>query len=472
MSLYLLHLTSSGLSAHAWQRGRLHRETGFAADDVAGFVGYLAARPQGRFRLLLDVAEESLATERIPRLRNVDRQTLVALRLARRFPGSELNLTLSLERDRDRENILLASISPLDKIRPWLAALHGSEARIAGIHGCALLAGELRNLIGGSGTSGMLCTIEGDRLRQSYLVGKIPVLTRSLPLPQGETAGILRFLIEETERMKLFLLGQHLLHGGDPLALDWLAPAPIAAVIKAGFVERPEIRVIDTATAAHRMGLPESTAETQCSDLLLALLARRPPQLQYAPVTLRRVDRLHRLSKLAHGIGLASMVAGLGFAAWTTQQVTAMHRDAIEQGRAAAALDAQRRILLAERQAPGMPIDELRSLLTERERLLLGQRVPDESWPMLGRVLDRHPEIMLEALDWKNTEASGSSPGSMLLRGRLRDASTKHAVFLAFADELALEPELDVRVVQPPTRTPDGASPGQFSLDIHRRRQR
>lgn len=468
MSLRLLHLNACGLTAHAWKGGRLHREDGFATDDIAGFVRYLSIHSNKRFRLLLDIAEESLVTERIPRLRGVDRQNLIARRLAKRFPGSELSLTVPLGRSGDSEDILCAAISPPESVRPWLAALTGSEARIAGIHGCALLAGALRERLGETGSAGLLCTVEAGWVRQNWLVDGLPRFTRSMPLPSAEPAGIARSLVEESGRLQLFLVSQRLIRSDDPLEIDWLAPPALAGAIESAFreKERPSIRirVTDTFTAATRLRLPDPPQSTQCSDLLLALLARRPPRLQYAPATLRAVDRLHRLKRLAYGIGLTAVAGGMLAAGWATQQAAAMRRDADSLTSAAATFAAERRTVLAGLTVLEMPADTLRARLAERDTLLGRQHTPDETWPAIARVLDHHPEITIDALEWKNADDAGSTADSTQLLGRHRSSGTTPAPFRHFVDELALERTLNVRTI----RSPDPADGGRFVLDIKR----
>ncbi len=468
MSLRLLHLNASGLTAHAWESGRLHREGGFASDDIAGFVRYLATHPNERFRLLLDIAEESLATERIPRLHGVDRKNLIARRLAKRFPGSELSLTVALGRFGNSEDILCAAISPPESVRPWLAALTGSEARIAGIHGCALLAGELHELLGKTGSAGLLCTVEAGWVRQNWLVDGLPRFTRAMPLPSGEPAGIAGSLVEETGRLQLFLLGQRLIRIDDPLEIHWLAPPALAEAIAAAFREqkRPalRVRVTDTLTAATRMRLPDPLQSTQCSDLLLTLLARHPPRLQYAPAAVRTAERLHRLSRIAYGIGLAAAAGGMLAAGWANQHATAMRRDADSLTSAAAGFAAERQALLAGLTVLEMPADTLRARLAERDGLLRRQRMPDETWPAIARVLDRHPEITIDGLEWKNADATGATADSTHLLGRHRSPGTPAAIFRHFVDELAQERTLSVRTI----RSPDPADEGRFMLDIKR----
>lgn len=466
MSPRLLHLNACGLTAHAWKGGRLHREAGFASDDIAGFVRYLATHPNEAFRLLLDIAEESLATERIPRLHGVDRKTLIARRLAKRFPGSDLSLTVPLGRSGDSEDILFAAISPPESVRPWLAALTGSEARIAGIHGCALLAGALCERLGETGSAGLLCTVEAGWVRQNWLVDGLPRFTRSMPLPSAEPSGIARSLVEETGRLQLFLLGQRLIRIDDPLEIHWLAPPALAEAIAAAFraQNRPalRVRVTDTLTAASRMRLADPPQSTQCSDLLLTLLARRPPRLQYAPAALRASERLHRLRRIAYGIGLSAAAGGMLAAGWANQQATAMHRDADSLTSAAAGFAAKRQAVVADFPALEMPADTLRARLAERDSLLRRQRSPDETWPAIARGLDRHPEITIDRLEWKNADTTGSTADGTQLLGRHRSSGTLAAPFRHFVDELALDRTLNVRTI----RSPDPADGGRFMLDI------
>ncbi len=173
---------------------------------------------------------------------------------------------------------------------------------------------------------------------------------------------------------------------------------------------------------------------------------------------------MHRLSRIAYGIGLAAAAGGMLAAGWANQQATAMRRDADSMIASAAGFAAERRTVLAGLSALEMPADTLRARLAERDSLLRRQRSPDETWPAIARGLDRHPEITIDGLEWKNADATGATADSTHLLGRHRSPGTPAAIFRHFVDELAQERTLSVRTI----RSPDPADEGRFMLDIKR----
>jgi len=497
VSSRLLYLNTHRLSAHAWQRGKLHAEGVFDNDEdgLRQFAGYLSEHRSSQFSLLANVAEEGHALETIPFLQGGDRQTLITRKIGQHFLGTPLATAVSLgfeKSQRKNEKLLLSALTNPAHFEPWLRRINDAEVPLAGIYTVAQLGGQLLKKLGQESGRCLLLTVQDHSIRESYLVDGHAHFSRMAPLIDSSIAGIASALAAESGKLHQYLIGQRLIGRDESLPAFIVAhPATIPAIEKACPERSPlSFTLIDSHVAADKLKLRTLPADNRSDLLFLHLLATAPPSQQFAG----EAHRHHfRLSQIRHGLiaaGLIALLGGVLFAAKETYDAQSLRAEASALAASETELNQRYREISAT--FPQLDVDHetLRRLTSRYADLVAQQRQPAPSYRMVSRVLDRMPAIVLEGINWKIgqnsrlTVASTHEPEITTVRGsiRLERASARQtlAVFDQFVDALRAEPGNTVNVMQRPfdiesgraLRGGDGldeeAQPRQFSVEIVR----
>jgi len=404
---HLLHLSHDGLVATHWQHGRLTDEACFA-DDPAGhaaFARYLAERPQGRFTLLADLADESFHADTLPALRGRDRRRLIARRQAQLGLDTPYvtHIPLGGEAAGSRaERILFVALTRPDTILPWLTALRDSHARLTGMHSAALLGAELlrterplppRTLLVAVGASGLrISCLEHGRLRFSRLV-------RSL-IPSSPA--LWDACHEEVRRTAHYLLGQRALEHGQVTPVRVLAHPDQHPAIRKASPDSPELHFtpIDLPGLASRHGLLTPHADSDPRPLLLHLAARSRAQAQFAPAGELRQQRVTNVGTLL-GIASASLLSAcLVVSARNLVDSRLLRQQAGTIHAAALAEETQRDALSTATPPLPQALDALQAALARIAMLESFRAGPAPFFRQLAHVLDTQPDVQLVQLDW------------------------------------------------------------------------
>ena len=228
---HLLHLTGDQLSAFAWRSNRLDQEQVFRADSegFAEFVTYLAEKRRGRFSLLVETDPPGFSLETLPVLRGSERRELIRRRFERLFPGQDLCAVIEPPRNKAKpaeESLLFAALER-SAGEPWLSILRDSGARVPGIFSPALLAPRLLQKLG-LPADGLLLSVDRNGLRQDFCrQGKLR-FSRQTPLGADTPAEAARSIGRETQRLRQYLISQHLLEADTRLPASQL-PAYLIA---------------------------------------------------------------------------------------------------------------------------------------------------------------------------------------------------------------------------------------------------
>jgi hypothetical protein len=476
VSSRFLYLNTHHLSAYAWQSGRLLPEGVFAGDDdgLRQFAEYLAGHRGSRFSLLANVAEESHVQELIPFLRGSDRQALITRKIGQHFQGTALAAVVSLgyeKSQRKNERVLLSALTNPAHFAPWLQAIDGAEAPLAGIYTVAQLGGLLLKKIGQPVGRCLLLTLQDQSIRESYLVDGRTHFSRMAPLTDSSIAGIARSFAAEAGKLHQYLIGQRLIGRDETLPVFIIAHPLSIPAIENACPEHGHLNftIIDSHAAAAQLKLHTPPEDNRSDQLFLHLLATAPPGQQFAG----EAPRHHfRLAQIRHGLIAAGLVAVLGgalFAAKNTVDAHALREEAGQLKAEAADLGRRYQEISATFPQLGVDNDTLRRLTGRYGELLRQQRQPGPAYAQVSRVLDRMPAIVLEGIDWKigqnlpSTVAfAADSPEITTVRAsiRLERADTRQtlAVFEQFVDALKAEPGVTVKVLQRPFDVESGTA--------------
>lgn len=497
MKSRILYLNTHRLSAYAWQQGRLLPEGDFDNDEAGlqQFSHYLATHHDGRFALLANVAEEGHAHETIPFLRGTDRQTLINRKIGQHFQGTSLATAVSLGYEKTRrknEKLLLAALTNPAHFAPWLQRLASAEIALSGIYSLGQLGGPLLRKLGLSTARCLLLSMQDHSVRSSYLVNGQVYFSRMTPLADSSIAGVAGTFAAESAKLQQYLIGQRLIGREEALPVFILAHPQTLPAIEKACPDSGQLafRIIDSHTAASRLGLHPQSEDKRADALFMHLLAIATPSQQFAG----EAHRHHfRLAQLRHGLIAAGLVALLGSLLYSAKQAYDAHalRDETRRLRASEA-ELDRRYLAAASTLPQLDIDgETLNLLTSRHAELsrLQQR-PNAAFSLVGQALERMPGVLLEGIEWKNDieltpGGKGEAREITTLRGSINQPQAEPrrvlAVFDGFVDSLRLPAGVTVSIRQRPfdiesgstLRGGDGgeeaAKPRQFTLEIVRR---
>lgn len=481
MTKSLCALRVDDLGLEAWQiAGRnCDRLASFAADDSDAFAHWLGRQPRDqRYRLLVDLADEGMQVDTLPRTRGADRRALIARRFAAHFAGSPITWLHSLGGSTDAphlERVALHGLARPTALEPWLAVLQRTRVRLDAVCSAALLLGHFapralhrrgRLLFVSFGRTGMRLNSTDD---------DAPHFTRLVPGVSPATGDWLH----ELGRTRSYLATQH---GGahiGPIHTIVLTSASDAAMN--GMTARPgadspdhDLEIVAAATMMPAGGPPPGSGVDAIDAALLQWLARAPRNLHCRTQLAMRTAEPARPNRIAYGAAAAAFAGGLVIAALRWADAAALDQESamLEDRTAAlrrelAQLDASRPPLPA---TPAALLAALEQLDHERASRAGARPV----FEIVAAALDATAGVELDHLSWQRTRGTGvSTPIAVELRLRLDDAHERPSVH-ARLDHLSAQLELkgaralerdDARhAARPPFAEGDAASAARVRL--------
>lgn len=403
----LLYLDDAHLAAFLWQGGALKEEERFAPDEggLGDFADYLARHRGSNYRILADIAEEGFQAETLPYTQGADRRAMLERKLGQLFYGSPLAASMSCGREkegrRDEKFLFLALTRP-QLLEPWLAALRGAEAQLAGIHSLAQLGEALLPKLPAAGDRRLLVTITRAGIRQSFYENGRLRFSRLTALPPGDPQKIAASCAAETVKIQQYLLGQRLIPRGTTLPLLALIhPAQMGAFAEyCGQIDGIAPTLHDLLGAARACGLKTPPEDTRSEALFLHLLATKPPRDQFAQPAERRFHRLWQIRSALKGAGTIALTGCLLFAGNQYIEATLL-RDKTSDVLAQARADGEKYQAI-QATYPPLPAatDQLRAVIDGYEMLERRSDTPRTLYLAISRALDESPRIDIERIRW------------------------------------------------------------------------
>lgn len=496
----LLYLNTHRLSAYAWRHGRLlpEGEFGNGEEGLAQFRDYLREHRNSQFSLLANVAEEGHTLETIPFLKGSDRQALITRKIGQHFLGTPLATAFSLGYEKSRrknEKILLSALTNPAHFEPWLQRINETEAPLAGLYSVAQLGGQLLKKLGHADPRCLLLTLQDHSIRESYLVEGRTLFSRMAPITDSSIAGIASSFAAEAGKLHQYLIGQRLISRDENLPVYIVASPQAIPAIKKSCPDRGHLSfsLIDSHTAAVKIGLHTPPSDSRSDLLFLHLLAIAPPRQQFAGEGHRHDFRLSQIRRGLIAAGLAILTGSLLFSAKQAYNTHALRQDS--QAMKASEADSNWRYQEITATFPQLGIDNdtLRRLTSRQAELALLQRQPGPAHVQISQALDTSPYIILEGIDWRigragpagSTEIAGSEELTTV-RGAIRpeaNATPRQilARFEAFVELLRADPACTINILQQPFDLESGRAlrggdsedggkqPRQFVVEISRK---
>jgi hypothetical protein len=406
----LLYFTADGHDAYRCARGALQRDASFGVDErgAAGFRAYLREHPRAVYRVLADIAGEEFHEDLIPLLRGAERAAVVGRRLAQRFRDTRLVSALSLgevKEERRNERLLLASFSQPAQFAPWLDAIAAAGVKLAGVYSVPLLAPALAARLGEIEDRSFLASVNRGGLRQCFLDRGRLRFARLQPLQDSSPAAIAAALRAETALLAQYLAALRALpREGPPLRVTLIAPASAAREIEQALERAADehfaFRVVALDKALGAAGLRRVPQQAGAELCYLALAAKAPPAEQFAQRTERSRFFVWRMRRaiLAGGALLFAACALLAGGMWR-ETLEARQLTELARREARAAGHQYQRIAAALPEIPSSA-ENLKATVDEFQRIAARSASPEAMLAHLSRVLERYPNIRIDALTW------------------------------------------------------------------------
>lgn len=453
----VLFLENDRLTAFRVAHGGVVREAGFAADPAGpGDFGRYLERQRGRPLLLLaDLAEEGFESEDIPRVGGKDRESILRRRLSRHFFGTPYALALPQGRAPDGrrdERVLLMALTRPERLSPWLDALRGRQAPLAGVWSLPqLVAGLLPQR---TPQRLLLLTRTGAGLRQTFFAAGQLRFSRLTPAVPADPAAAAQMVRNEAARMRQYLASQRLIGQNDPLAVRLLVHPDEMTALRAQCPNDPGLpfELVDLAEQARRAGLRTALADSRAEMLFCHLLARRRPPQQFAPDEERRPYRLRQARRALHASSILVLMGGALFAAGHWQSIP-QAQDFPAEPRDATRMNAPIEIPLGA--------DALRALVDRYAEVARRAPGPAPLLAQLGQSLDVFLPVSLDHLEWAIVErvpgiAATGPYAQITATARLPaqtagDRQAQETLIADFVRHLETVPDTHAAVLEPPT---------------------
>ena len=285
----LFFLSDQWISICDWHNGRFSDLGRFQQGDKQALSAFITLLQQEKkitpAYVLVDVIEEELRRELIPRLWGTDRNVVLERRLGRIFPGTPLRRAVFQGRDQSGgEWILFSGLMKPELVTPWLAALQQAEQPLAGVWSLQLLSRELLRELTNSSENALLVGLHSGGLRQTFFHRGRTLISRLTPVA-GRTAAELPELIhKEIEKSRWYLNSLRLLPTDSSIDLFVLAQDNLLKSM-AGFPDDKNhyrLHLLDAAVVAKQIGLKEGLALGQLERLHGHLLLKQPITNHYA----------------------------------------------------------------------------------------------------------------------------------------------------------------------------------------------
>jgi hypothetical protein len=424
----ILYLDEDGLSAYRPQGELWLVEKHFsrAADDQEAFTAYLEQHKNSTFHLLANLPGEEILSESIPALRGQDRQALIERRLEQHFPVNPLRTAISLGRSKEnppKEKWLLAALPQAALFNPWLRQIEASDTRLSGIYSLTQLMPSLLSRYAPLSGCQLFFLRHKQQLHQTFLVDGQLCFSRIIPNSTGDASE----LMQEAAKLQQYLLNQHLLARDEnsqcfTLAGDEMTP-PEVPVDNFRFVQFPDQN-------AHEA-------------LFLDALNNKPPTEQFASAALRQAYRQARWRFAATVLSGLIFIASLGL---SSQKILLANTLDTEIGQAQIKEKTLKGQLTETGRNPGtetLSLNALRQITRHYEELIQQQSTPLPVFQALSQILEQHPAIDLDKLEWTNS----TDRENLLITGHVLAAGPAFEQFLA---ALRVDRDRQVNLLHPP----------------------
>ncbi len=389
--------------------GQLSEPLEFSADEqgLTDFSQYLQQYPADTVAVLVDVVEEDFREDTIPHVFGGDRQSVLSTKLNRIFRDTTYSHTLFQGREteggrRDDRVLFTALIRP-DLLAPWMGQLSKYKVPVAGIYSLPLLSGQLCKQLKIVNRYVLLVSLQSSGgLRQTYFQDGQLRVSRLAVLPDSSSEKYTAVLLNEIERFRRYLNSLRLLPTDEALDVHILGTDRVREEIDRHSQTSitAHHHVLSLRDVAKKIGIKGDYSSRFSDSIYAHLLAKKPPQNQYAPESQTRFFRMHKLRRTMIAASILILISGLGLSAANFVDGLTAIQDT--QGMKRQASFYKIRYDRARARLPKTPTDTrvMQRVVEATQELKLFKTSPLDLMSVLSRGMDVFPEIELSEVNW------------------------------------------------------------------------
>lgn len=437
-------------------------------DSEKKFADYLNETAKTPIELLVDTTQEEYEVVNIPHVRGKDHRDLMAHKMKRFF--KDMPYTYGFVQKREREGrrddrVLLMAINNADLLAPWLSIITGLNVPLLGIYSLPLLSQELLQYLPKAPYTLVVAHTPPIRLsspaglRQSFFLDQKLQFSRLIPSPQPNDSA--DFVLKQLITIRHYLESARFLpetEPATPLSVVILSNGVLLDSLRDAIKEvSPSIGVnihlLDNSDLAQQMGMKGKWEQWEQWELphFVALQFLRRQRNHYAPDTSYRF--YHRLRIIIY-LSAALLLSGAMVAS------TMILKNALilqEKGEKLAKKTAQRLIAIEDtkQKQPNLAVDirVIRAVVDVGSQLQARSISPRPAWEKLSRILNRHPDLFLERLEWE-IASSKDFFEVMRLHGKIHPFEGNYqkalVIFNKFLNEIKLHNFYEVKIIVSP----------------------
>jgi hypothetical protein len=307
----------------------------------------------------------------------------------------------------DKLRVLGYTLGRPESLTPWLDALHSCGARIRGVYSPVMTTATALSILSIKPLKreydiGVLVTPHAEGIRQSVLVAGRVRFSRLALHPFSDGTQWVQSVYSETARLREYLASSGLLksdRAGMHLYVV-LPPAVNAITAKGVTVEHPK--------DLYRW------IESPLADLVyVAALAKTQPLSHLAPAFYTKLDLSVRITK---GIYIASAIVCAVVIAYASFAISQLWQKQIEiDAASAASKTALQQYTAIAKNFPPTPLTALQLVEMSKRWDAIKANTPSSLRDLLavaGQILDKHPNIIIESMEWVGDLPNKPSPPS------------------------------------------------------------
>jgi hypothetical protein len=356
-------------------------------------------------------------------------------------PFRQATLLQRQKTGRRDDDMLFSALTNPALIKPWLDIMLAQQTPLAAIYSVPQISAPLVK----DHPSNHLLLISWEKyagLRQSYFSDHRLQISRLTPVHANLT--FQQAVVEELARTYQYLKSLSLLPPGQTLDVRLLGHSHDLIELQLELPRSADMHYdfADLADLARQHNIGYSFTDSDASQIFLHQLAARPPQTHYANAAHTHYFTLWQLRRT---LNLASATLLFGMLLWGAANLWHSSNNAEE----AASLKtlAQRTLNDAQKITRAFPntyapAADMKAGVSIMRKLDRYSSAPGDILQPISRVLDRHPQIELDALSWQVGANEPSAPGMLadtparatILNGRLAGFANDYRAALNYLE--------------------------------------
>ena len=452
-----------------WRPGHMHwlGEFSASADGMAAFRAVMVKHAQLPVLLVVDTVDEDFRSEIMPHVQGRARDELLARKLKQvfrnaRFTGAWRQARETTGRRDDR--YLLAALTDIDWLIPWLSVLQHERIPLSGITPLAMACQHLLAKLRVQEPHTLLAYRLHNSLRLSYYHNGL--LRFSRLISSDAPSQLPGNAADEISKTQLYLTGQRILPREARLHVLLLDPSGQldSAQVQLNADPAFSTRLIDLPSLARALRIPDDFLTATPEVAPLAAIAGEAVRLNLAPpeLLLRHTEFCWR-----RGLNMAAgMVAAIGLTLSATYWLHAqgMRDQALLVQAEAQRGDARHAAIVRNFPALATRPDQLGLTLALATQLNHASLDVNALFTLLGSALTTHPDVVVKALTLQHT---GAGTADIKLDAQLSDFDGNYRTAMSridsFVARLAATPGVAAveRVTSPVNTAPTATLTGK-----------